>query len=161
MKAVIVLLVAICVLTLALPGAAFVLAPSRTQQKVAWLRVASYSSLPQDGTPQFTPVLLDRHDAWTRQPAQTIGHVYLRRIPETGQVVALHTHTRHGVIVMYDDVKRLFRCACWGTEFDLDGKVLDNAWSPDSRDDIPRIEVKVLGSEVVVRIPTGEWPQTD
>src|SRR5262245_21538824 len=42
-------------------------------------RVAIVDALPADGTPVQVPVIADLTDAWSREPNQPIGAVYLRK----------------------------------------------------------------------------------
>ena len=155
MKTAIFALASIIVLTLALPSAAFLAAPSNSQHQVQWIRVASVSSLPEDGTPRLMPIRLARRVDWTRMPEETIGHVFLRRTPEAGAVVALTPHHSRGAAVAYDVEKRCFRCTCWGVEFDRNGNPLEGA-RDDSAPRIRRVEAIVLGGEIFVRHPPGE-----
>ncbi len=44
------------------------------------LRLATWDTLPEDGTPVKASVLMDEVDAWNRVPNQPVGAVFLRRV---------------------------------------------------------------------------------
>ena len=153
MKIAITALISVLVLIVAFPSAAFLFAPANFGERDKWLRVASYSYLPEDGAPAFISIRFSRQDGWTRTPEETIGHVFLRRIVATGEVVALKTLHSRGSSVVYDVDMRLFRCLCWGVEFDLNGMPVKDGHSDMA---IQRVDVKVQDGEVFVRRPSDE-----
>ena len=136
---------------LRLPSAAFLFAPTNFHQRVEWLRVASFSSLPEDGTPQFTPIRAAR---WLDANVRVTRPRFLASVTETGDVVALKTHHARAAVA-YDAEKRLFRCVCWGVEFDLNGKPLEDKYAG-LAPGIHQVEVKVQSGEVFVRRPNCE-----
>lgn len=113
----------------------------------AWSRVARLSALPADGVPRRFPVLAERVNAWTRQPARPVGAVYLRRTGE--QVVqALHAICPHaGCLVDYAPARGGFLCPCHNSTFAVDGSVNDPA-SPSPRG-LDSLEVEIRGGDEV------------
>jgi hypothetical protein len=138
---------AILASTIVVPGACFLTSTAREPVKV-WYFVSRIDELSQDGTPQQAVVRVARRNAGTRLPEETVGRVYLRRIPETGELIALRTVHSRGSSVLYDDEKRVFRCGCWDIEFDLNGNERDGRFSAV----ISQVKVKVEGGEVFVRL---------
>ena len=158
MKTVNVALVAMLFLAIMLPSGVYLLGNSPIRHKSDWLPVASFHALAEDGTPRLVPVRITRADAWTWSPDVTIGHVFVRRIPETHEVNALNAqHSHFGVgRCAYDHGKQCFRSRCWNVEFSLDGKLLDPRWS--GLEDMRPYEAKVEAGEVLVRFPSGTNP---
>lgn len=104
-------------------------------------RLASLDQLPEDGSPITVPVLAERVDAWSRFPAQPIGAVLLRRLPD-GSVQAINTRCPHaGCTIVFEPGPRKLFCPCHNASFDLDGRRLDAA-SPSPRD-LDTLQVKV------------------
>jgi menaquinol-cytochrome c reductase iron-sulfur subunit len=108
-----------------------------------FVRVASLSSLPEDGQPRKFSVIADRSDAWNRYPQVPIGAVYLRRTgPET--VEALNILCPHaGCAVDFQPEHRHFLCPCHNSSFALDGAVVDES-SPSARA-LDSLEVELRG----------------
>ena len=100
----------------------------------AFLRVASLSALPEDGTPRQFPVVSDRVDAWNRYPQIRVGAVYLRRTkPGAKEVQAIHVVCPHaGCFVNYLPEKNHYLCPCHNSTFAPDGAIQD-AKSPSPR----------------------------
>lgn len=113
----------------------------------AWSRVARLSALPADGVPRRFPVLAERVNAWTRQPARPVGAVYLRRTGEQA-VQALHATCPHaGCLVDYAPASGAFLCPCHNSTFAVDGAVNDPA-SPSPRG-LDALEVEIRGGDEV------------
>ena len=96
------------------------------------VRVASLSSLPEDGVPRKFPVIASHTDAWNRMPHVPIGAVYLRR---TGgkQVQAFNVICPHaGCFVDYVAARKGYFCPCHNSTFGVDGRIAD-AKSPSPR----------------------------
>ena len=154
MKAAALSIAVLLALAITLPGVAFLTGSALAARKADWVNVGSHASLPDDGTPELVIVRVTRTDAWTRLPDEVIGRVWLRRVPDTAEVVALHHyHLRSGAGVVFDDAKRVFRSQCWDLEFDLDGKPLQ-ASRPN--DGMGPIEAKMVAGEVFARRPAGK-----
>jgi hypothetical protein len=146
----------ILVLALALPGGAFLISPLRSRQTAEWVRVASFAELEFDGAPQMFAIHVPRSDGWTRMPDQCIGRVFLRRIPGTEKVAALHTHhSRYGTAVTYYPAERIFKCQCFGVEFNLDGQLRHPERDAGFTSGMQTIEAKVVSNDVFVR-----WSET-
>ncbi len=110
-------------------------------QGADFCRVASLDQLPEDGSPVTVAVLAEREDAWNRFPAQPIGGVLLRRLPD-GQVQALNTRCPHaGCTIIFETSQRKLFCPCHNASFDLDGRRLE-ASSPSPRD-LDTLQVKI------------------
>ena len=120
-------------------GAQAVLAPAFQEGQSGKLyRVAALADLTDK--PTKFPVIGDKVDAWTKQPNQQIGSVYLRKVGET--IVAFHSLCPHaGCAVQFGPTKNpktnaeeeLFYCPCHAAHFDLNGARID-AVSPSPRD---------------------------
>ena len=121
-----------------------------------FLRLGSLDTLPGDGTPVKTTVLMDQVDAWNRVPSQPVGAVYLRRVGQ--EVHAFNVVCPHaGCSVEYKEEvdpgtgqkTTKFFCPCHVASFDLSGQRTD-ATSPSPRD-LDQLAVKIEGSEVWVQ----------
>ena len=137
-------------------GAAMLVAPAaglrvflepwkRRPQPGTWVRVATLSTLPEDGTPRRFPVVSDQVNAWTRIPQVAIGAVFLRRTGSQSidafNVVCPHA----GCLVDFAASSKGFLCPCHNSTFALDGKVDDPA-SPSPRGlDALRVEIRGQG----------------
>jgi menaquinol-cytochrome c reductase iron-sulfur subunit len=123
-------------------------------QSGQFLRLASLSVLPEDGTPQKVPVIADRTDAWSRFPAEPIGAVFLRRTGQ--QVTAMQVVCPHaGCSINFEGSTQggKFFCPCHRASFDIAGKRTD-AVSPSPRD-MDSLEVEIRNqSEVWVKFQT-------
>jgi Rieske Fe-S protein len=87
-----------------------------------FLPVTKLSSLPDDGTPLRFVLRADKLDAWNTFKDETIGSVYLRKMPEN-QIVAYSDTCPHlGCKVDYQEGHNTFLCPCHASAFDLDGK---------------------------------------
>ncbi len=107
------------------PGIVFLLDTARADTAAPWVRVTDLSSLPADGVPRRFQVMHREPNAWERQPAECIGTVFLRRMPQTGQIRALRGEFGHGSPVEYDAEANEFRDCCWDVRCDVDGKPLN------------------------------------
>jgi len=96
-----------------------------------FVRVASLSALPEDGSPRRFSIIADREDAWNRFPQVPIGAVYLRR---AGRLVhALNVTCPHaGCPVEYKSEGQSFLCPCHDSKFKLNGSLADSR-SPSPR----------------------------
>lgn len=87
-----------------------------------YLNVARLSDLPEDGTPIRFPLRADKVDAWNVFVNQSIGTVYLRKLPGD-QVVAFSDTCPHlGCKVEYQATSQSFLCPCHASAFKLDGE---------------------------------------
>jgi len=157
-KALAILPGAVALLTPLAAGTAAFLNPLRQKGQAGKpQRLASLDTLPADGTPVKTTVLMDQVDAWNRVPNQPVGAVYLRRVGE--KVEAFNVVCPHaGCSVEYKEdvdpptgqkVKKFF-CPCHVASFDLSGHRTD-ATSPSPRD-LDQLAVEIRnGSEVWVQ----------
>jgi hypothetical protein len=145
--------------SLGMAGAAF-LVPPAPGPPPAWMVVAPLAAVPLDGTPRRFPVRADRTDAWTYHPGdRTLGRVFLRRRPESGEVIALRAdHHRYRIGVRYDAGEGLFRSECWHVRFDLDGREVAGEGRTPLGEDLQRLPVRLAGGQVLVgwdRPPAG------
>jgi menaquinol-cytochrome c reductase iron-sulfur subunit len=119
------------------------------------IRLGSLDTLPTDGTPVKSTVLMDQVDAWNRVANQPVGAVFLRRVGEKVQafnVVCPHA----GCSVEYKEEvdpstnkkATKFFCPCHVASFDLEGKRTD-ATSPSPRN-MDELAVELRGGEVWV-----------
>jgi Rieske Fe-S protein len=115
-----------------------------------WVKVALVSAIPDDGSPRRFPIIADQVNAWTKQPGQSIGAVYLRKNPGSPNVEALNVVCPHaGCLVDYQQGDTTFLCPCHDSRFALDGKIA-SAGSPSPRG-LDQLETEVrAGSEVWV-----------
>lgn len=132
------------VTTLVPAGAGLItlLDPLRHKAKVGeFSRIATLSSLPEDGTPRQFAVVADREDAWNKFPQVRVGAVYLRK---TGpkEVQAINVVCPHaGCFVNYQPDERQYLCPCHNSSFALDGTIKDQS-SPSPRP-LDALEVQV------------------
>lgn len=120
---------AMITLTPLVSGLAFFLDPllrKRTNFKGGdangFLPVAKLSDLPSDGSPLRFVLKADKIDAWNEFKDQTIGTVYLRRMPND-QVIAFNDTCPHlGCKVEYQAAGQSFLCPCHASAFTLDGE---------------------------------------
>jgi Rieske Fe-S protein len=114
-----------------------------------FVRVASLSSMPENGTPREIAIVADRQDAWNKFPQVRIGAIYLRRIGPD-KVEALNVVCPHaGCFVNYLPEKREYLCPCHNSLFALDGAIRDPK-SPTPRA-LDTLETKIIGDEVWVK----------
>ena len=114
------------------------------------VRVASLSSLPENGPPVKFSVLTTQVDAWNRSENIPVGAVYLQRIG-ADKVRALNAKCPHtGCFVNYQSGnKNRFHCPCHDSTFAADGKILDpKSPSPRPLDELP-VEIR-HGAEIWV-----------
>jgi menaquinol-cytochrome c reductase iron-sulfur subunit len=115
-----------------------------------FLRVASLSALPEDGTPVQFPVVADLTDAWNREPNQPIGAVYLRRVGNTVECFnAICPHA--GCFVAYAAQRKVFQCPCHTSSFELTGQRIAPSPSPRDLDKLAVDEEKLRSGEVWVQ----------
>lgn len=82
---------------------------------------AKLTDLPDDGTPRRFVLRSDRIDAWNEFKDQTIGTVYIRKLPDD-QIVAFNDTCPHlGCKVEYQEGNKSFLCPCHASAFDLQG----------------------------------------
>ena len=97
-------------------------------------RVATVEALPADGTPVQVPVIADLTDAWSREPNQPIGAVYLRKTA-AGVVECFNAICPHaGCFVGYAADRKVFQCPCHTSSFLLDGTRILPSPSPRNMD---------------------------
>lgn len=109
-------------------GFLFLAASPPSRPSPVWLAVANISEIPADGHPVFLPLRLPRFDAWNRFPDDEVtGHVYLRRDVITNEVMVFSAlHGPLSVPIDYDHQSNCFISRCFGTRFQLDGKVIQD-----------------------------------
>ena len=101
------------------------------------IRVASLDAVPADGIPRRFPVVADKKDAWTYSPDESIGAVFLRRLPGTDEVKAFNVVCPHaGCSVGYHRGADVFQCPCHTSAFTLDGEIIDPSPSPRGLDEL-------------------------
>jgi menaquinol-cytochrome c reductase iron-sulfur subunit len=127
-----------------------------------FLRVASLSSVPDDGKPVQAPVVADLVDAWSREQNQPVGAVYLIR--EGDQVRCLNAICPHaGCFVGYSADRNLFQCPCHTSSFQLDGSRIHPSPSPRDMDPLPVDPERLKQGEVWVQFmnfyPGKEKPE--
>lgn len=135
-------------LAITVPCGAFFIGPLHQRSQPEWCMVAALSDLSEDGRPTKFPVSVPCRNAWTRLPDAVAGQVYLRRIPETGVIVALDArHMPFGIDVDYNDDRECYRCRCWALDFDLNGAPMQDAGSNYR---MPPVAVKVVDGMIFV-----------
>lgn len=113
------------------------------------LRVATLDSLPADGRPVNVPVISDKVDAWTREAAQPVGAVFLRRVGN--QVECFNAICPHaGCMVAYSGERDVFQCPCHTSSFETDGKRIMPSPSPRDMDRLTVDSEKLKQGEVWV-----------
>ena len=88
-----------------------------------FLKVANLTlnDLPDSGTPLRFELRGDRIDAWNEISNQTIGTVYIRKMPGN-QIIAFNDTCPHlGCKVEYQEGQQSFLCPCHSSAFELDG----------------------------------------
>jgi Rieske Fe-S protein len=142
-------------------GTASFFSPLLRQRKKSgdFLRLTTLDVLPEDGAPMKFAVIAERTDAWNRYPNESIGAVYLRRLPNQdgkGAVEALQVICPHaGCSIMYEpgDKGGRFFCPCHSAAFDLAGTRTDTM-SPSPRD-MDTLETEIRnGNEIWVKFQT-------
>lgn len=90
-----------------------------------FLPVTKLADLPDNGSPLRFVLRGDKLDAWNEFRDQTIGTVYLRKMPGD-QIIAFSDTCPHlGCKVDYQEGKKEFLCPCHASAFDLEGKPLN------------------------------------
>lgn len=102
-------------------------------------RLATFDSLPEDGTPIQVPVIADLKDIWTVEPNQPIGAVYLRRVGN--EVECFNAICPHaGCFVSYAATRKVYQCPCHNSAFATTGaRILP---SPSPRD-MDKLEIQI------------------
>jgi menaquinol-cytochrome c reductase iron-sulfur subunit len=114
-------------------------------------RVATVEALPADGTPVQVPVIADLTDAWSREPNQPIGAVYLRKLAD-GKVECFNAICPHaGCFVGYSGDRKVFQCPCHTSSFELDGHRILPSPSPRDMDGLAIDAAKLKEGEVWVQ----------
>ena len=122
-------------------------------------RVASVEALPADGTPVQVPVIADLTDAWTREPNQPVGAVYLRRVGD--KVEAFNAICPHaGCFIAFVPQRKLFQCPCHTSSFTLEGERILPSPSPRDMDPLVVDEKKLEEGEVWVQF-VNYYPGTE
>ena len=86
-----------------------------------FLDVTNLSDLPDDGTPLRFVLRADKVDAWNEFRNQSIGTVYLRKMPGN-QIIAFSDTCPHlGCKVDYQEGSKSFLCPCHASAFTLEG----------------------------------------
>jgi Rieske Fe-S protein len=138
-----------CALAAPIGAALVVLAhPLKAKGVPLPVKITTLSALPLNGAPKFFQVVTERHDAWTKFPANAIGAVFLRRTGER-EVIAFNAACPHlGCAVEFRRELDAFYCPCHNSEFAKTGEV--HGTSPSRRGlDALRVEVNE-GDEVWV-----------
>ncbi len=109
----------------------------RKSGNAGMVRVASLSSLPENGEPRKLPVLDTLVDAWNRTENVPVGSVYVQKTGE-GKVRVLNATCPHlGCSVGYSAAKSGFFCPCHKSSFSMDGAILDpKSPSPRAMDEL-------------------------
>lgn len=90
-----------------------------------FLPVTQLSDLPDDGTPLRFVLRADKIDAWNKFKDQSVGTVYLRKMPGN-QVIAFNDTCPHlGCKVDFQESNKTFLCPCHASAFNLDGDRLN------------------------------------
>jgi len=90
-----------------------------------FLAVTQLSDLPDDGTPLRFVLRANKIDAWNEFKDQSIGTVYLRKMPGN-QIIAFNDTCPHlGCKVDYQEASRTFLCPCHASAFQLDGEPMN------------------------------------
>ncbi len=114
-------------------------------------RVATVEALPADGTPVQVPVIADLTDAWSREPNQPIGAVYLRKLAD-GHVECFNAICPHaGCFVGFAADRKIFQCPCHTSSFELDGQRIMPSPSPRKMDPLAVDPQKLKSGEVWVQ----------
>jgi Rieske Fe-S protein len=115
------------------------------------VRICPLDSVPADGVPHPFVVTADVVDAWTRNPNQRVGEVFLARTDAGGKptVSALSATCPHlGCTVEWHGAENEFECPCHESGFAPDGKKL---FGPSLRGLDP-LDVKVVGEDGAMEV---------
>jgi Rieske Fe-S protein len=122
-----------------------VLAPAFSRREDAWLRAASFDSLPDD-EPLPVTLRVTRRDGFTPVVDRTV--VYLIKTGD-GQARAMHSTCTHlGCRTSYDHENRCIVCPCHGGVYDLEGRVI--AGPPPMP--LPRLLTRIEDGNVMVQV---------
>ena len=112
--------------------------------------LAKLSELPEDGSPKRFQVITDHDDAWSRQPRQPVGAVYLRRLGD-GKVQAFTATCPHaGCFVDFRKDSNQYLCPCHESPFTVDGAVIQPSPSPRDMDSLEyEVRKNAEGEELV------------
>lgn len=104
---------------------------SASAGEVPFRRVCPLAAVPGDGAPVKVALVADRVDAWTVDPQQPIGAVYLRRLPSADskkggsgktRVQAFNAICPHaGCFVAWMPQDKVYLCPCHNSAFLPDG----------------------------------------
>lgn len=120
------------------------------EETPALRRVATFDSIPANGTPVQVPVIADLKDIWTVEPNQPVGAVYLRKNAK-GDVECLNAICPHaGCFVAYSAERKVFQCPCHNSAFETDGKRILPSPSPRDMDSLIVDPEKLKAGEVWV-----------
>lgn len=124
------------------------------------VRVATLTSLPNDGIPRKFAVVADQLDAWNKYHNVPIGAVYLRRTGDK-TVQAFNVICPHlGCFVEYKKEKGAYYCPCHNSSFTAEGGILDRK-SP-SRRGLDSLTVEIReGSEIWVHFQNFKAGQAE
>jgi menaquinol-cytochrome c reductase iron-sulfur subunit len=97
------------------------------------------------------PVVADLVDAWSSEPDQPVGAVYLRKLGD-GTVQCFNAICPHaGCFVGYAQERKVFQCPCHTSSFTLEGEIIQPSPSPRAMDRLEVDEDKLKQGEVWVR----------
>lgn len=130
-------------------GVAFLASPPSEREPPEWVKVTTLSLLPADGVPRRFLVSVACFDTWERLPDKTIGTVFLRRVPTSGEVLGLQGEYYLGSPVEFDVEAQVFRDVCWGMQCDINGKRIH---SIARMGDIERVRVVIREKSVYVKL---------
>jgi menaquinol-cytochrome c reductase iron-sulfur subunit len=104
-------------------------------------------NVPTDGTPVQVPVIADLVDAWSGEPNQPIGAVYLRR--DGDKIICYNAICPHaGCFVGFDAGRRCFQCPCHTSAFELSGERMLPSPSPRDLDPLEIDQDKLKQGEI-------------
>lgn len=87
-----------------------------------FIPIAKLSELSDDGTPQRFVLRADKLDAWNLFKNQTIGTVYVRKMPGDKLLAFNDTCPHLGCKVEFQENQKCFLCPCHASAFSLDGE---------------------------------------
>ncbi len=115
-----------------------------------YLRVASLSSVPDNGQPIQVPVISDLVDAWNLELNQPVGAVYLVRHGD--EITAFNAICPHaGCFVGYAAERNCFQCPCHTSSFEIDGGRIFPSPSPRDMDKLKVDPERLKEGEVWVQ----------
>jgi menaquinol-cytochrome c reductase iron-sulfur subunit len=118
--------------------------------EIPWSKVASFSALPEDGTPTRFGIVRERvTDAWSTLRNVPVGAVYI--VKQGDQVKAFNLKCPHlGCAIDHRSDQGDFFCPCHNSSFAFDGSV-SNPASPSPRG-MDGLETKIENGFVYVRV---------